>query len=347
MKKFLQIEKLQSGDKVAVLSPSFAAPGRWPHVYEFGVKRLNEQFGLIAVPFPSTHKIGASTAERTRDLLSAFEDPSIRGIIASLGGNDQVLYVKNLPVSVFQKNPKPFFGYSDTTHLSNHLWQAGVPSFYGGALFTEFAEQGSISPFTEKFLRIALFGRGLIEIEAALEFSDEGLNWDNPGNLEKKRRYQPNSGWFWDPGAGSTEGILWGGCLESVDELLRHGISLPSLEDFSSVVLALETSEGIPSASYVGKVIRALGERGILERVRGLLVGRPKAWEFEMPNSDAEKESYKEKQREAILNMVRRYNREVPVIQNVDFGHTSPQIPLPLGNLTVLDTARRVIKLQF
>jgi muramoyltetrapeptide carboxypeptidase LdcA involved in peptidoglycan recycling len=62
----LQPSNLKKGDKVAILSPSFAAPGAWPHVYELGLKRLKDIFGLEPVEFSTTKKIGASKEERSR-----------------------------------------------------------------------------------------------------------------------------------------------------------------------------------------------------------------------------------------------------------------------------------------
>jgi len=82
------------------------------------------------------------------DFIRAFEDPCIQGVITSIGGDDQVTYVKKLPKEVFAANPKPFFGTSDNTHIINHLWLCGVPAFYGGSLFTEFAMQGRMDSFT-------------------------------------------------------------------------------------------------------------------------------------------------------------------------------------------------------
>jgi len=32
------------------------------------------------------------------------------------------------------------------------------------------------------------------------------------------------------------------------------------------------------------------------------------------------------------LETVRKYNKNIPVVQNMDFGHTAPQIPMPYGN---------------
>lgn len=330
MKQFTELPKLQKGDKVAILSPSFAAPGAWPHVYELGLQRLKDIFGLQPVEFPATKKVGASAKERADDLIAAFTDNEIKGIITSLGGDDQVTYVKNLPSEPFTSNPKPFFGYSDNTHFANFLWLNGIPSYYGGALFTQFAEQGQINEYTVRYLKQALFEHGEVELESSSQYSDIGLDWTDKANLSKQRIYEPNEGWMWD-GSENAEGITWGGCLESIDEMLRHEVQVPSLEDFENIVLITETSEEIPSADYVFRVYRALGERGILERVKAVLVGRPKAWEFDNQKSQAEKEIYRTQQREAILKAVRQYNPSIPVIQNMDFGHTEPQIPMPYG----------------
>ena len=156
-------------------------------------------------------------------------------------------------------------------------------------------------------------------------------------------RDRPNEGWYWD-GAGSASGNSWGGCLESLDEMLRHGITLPTLEDFERVVLFFETSEEIPSPDYVHRVLRAFGERGVLERIKGVLVGRQKAWEFDKQNSAEEKKEYKEKQREVVVATVRKYNEDAPIIQNMDFGHTEPQICLPYGgNIRIEGESQKII----
>jgi len=342
----IKLTKLKKGDKVAILSPSFAAPAAFPHVYDLGLKRLREIFELEPVAFPATAKLGASGAERTADLVAAFEDPRIKGIITSLGGNDQVTYVKHMPPEPFIQNPKPFFGYSDNTHMANFLWMNGIPSFYGGALFTQFAMEGRIDDFTLKYLKLALFESGEHELEASPLYSDMGLDWNNPANLEKFETFLPNDGWHWD-GETNVEGISWGGCLESIDELLRHGIAIPALEQFEDVILFTETSEEVPSAEQVFRVYRALGERGILARVRGILVGRPKAWEFGNEHDESWQAAHRAKQRESILKTVRSYNPMVPVIQNLDFGHTSPQIPLPYGQRIRIDSGARKIFATF
>jgi muramoyltetrapeptide carboxypeptidase LdcA involved in peptidoglycan recycling len=64
------------GDRVAVLSPSFAAPARWPEVHEQALRRLEELTGLVPVEYPTTRQLGATPEERARDLNAAFADPA-------------------------------------------------------------------------------------------------------------------------------------------------------------------------------------------------------------------------------------------------------------------------------
>lgn len=334
---------------MAVVSPSFAAPGRWPAVYQLGLKRVREVFDLDPVEFPATKKLGASGEERAKDLVAAFEDHEIKAVVASLGGDDQVTYIKNLPTAPFIRNLKPFFGFSDNSHFCNWLFLNDIPSFYGASLFTQFAAPGEMDAYTISYLKHALFESGEFELLPAEAFTDSNedekggvVDWNNPDSLGTKRRAETNEGWFWD-GTANAEGLLWGGCLESIDEMLRHDTRIPTLEQFNNIILMLETSEEIPHASYVRRVIRALGERGILGRVQGILVGRPKAWEFDKPNPATARATYREQQRAIVLDTVRRYNTEIPIVQNLDFGHTNPQVPMPYGGKVRIQTDTRQI----
>jgi len=338
--QFAKLPKLQPGDSVGIVSPSFVAPAVFPMEYELGLSRLREQFGLNPIELPHVKDGNASNEDKMSDLIQAFEDPKIKAVITTIGGDHQIEYVHKLPAEPFRDNPQPFFGYSDNTHLCNFLFMNGVPSFYGGCIYTEYAMQWSMHPVTERYTRTALFSGGKQTLEASSDFNDEDLGWGAKENLTRHRRYQPSEGWYWD-GERDGRGLLWGGCVESIDEILRHGRAIPSLKDFEEIVLFLETSEELPSAAYVSRVIRAFGERGILSRVQGVLMGRPKAWSFEKNSSDEEKVAYKATQRDAVLNTIRKYNPTVSVVQNMDFGHTSPSLCLPYGGEVEISAASR------
>lgn len=85
--------KAKAGDKVAVLSPSFAAPGVAPAVHEQALERLTAVTGLVPVEFPTTRMVDASPRQRAIDLNAAFGDPEIRAVIATIGGADQITVV--------------------------------------------------------------------------------------------------------------------------------------------------------------------------------------------------------------------------------------------------------------
>ncbi|HED38788.1 MAG TPA: LD-carboxypeptidase [Ignavibacteria bacterium] len=341
-----KLHKLSKGDKVAIISPSFAIPAVFPHIHKLGLQRIREVFELKPVEYPATAKLTATVEEKSTDIISAFTDPEIKGVISTIGGDIQVTYIKNLPSKPFVENPKPFFGFSDNSHFANFLFLNGIPSFYGAALFIQFAHQNEMNEYTVKYIKHALFDEGEFELLPSEKYNDIELDWSDESLLKENRVYEKNNGFVWD-GEKDSNGLLWGGCVESVDEMLRHNIQIPSLEQFENIVLMMETSEEIPTADYVMRVFRAFGERGILERIQGVCVGRAKAWEFDTQKTTEEKNAYKETQQKVILKTVRRYNKNIPVVQNMDFGHTSPQIPMPYGNDIRFDSEERRVFATF
>ncbi len=136
---------------------------------------------------------------------------------------------------------------------------------------------------------------------------------------------------------------VWTVCQDyTYDELLRHGVQIPTLNDFKNIILMTETSEEMPTPELVFRIFRALGERGILARVKGLIVGRPQSWGFDRQNSVREKSEYRRKQREITLQVFRAYNQTAPIIQNMDFGHANPQVPMPYGKNVRIHTVNNM-----
>jgi hypothetical protein len=66
-------------------------------------------------------------------------------------------------------------------------------------------------------------------------------------------------------------------------------------------------------------------------------------WHYEQPLSSAAQAAYRQQQRETIVHTVRRYNAHIPIVQNLDFGHTDPQIVLPSGQQARVLTAEKRI----
>lgn len=342
---FVKLAKLNTGDKVAILSPSGDAASYFPWVVDKGIERLKIDFGLTPVEFPSTRKRLPSAKERAQDLMAAFAQKDIKAIIATLGGSDQIKILPYLDPSIFTANPKPFMGFSDNSNFIQYLWRLGIPAYYGGALMTQFAMAHKMEVQTVASVRHALFEEGSQNIAASQEFTDIGLDWAVKSNLAKSRFFEANDGWHWD-GSGAAKGLLWGGCAESLMQYLSAGQPLPDFDD-TNIILFLETAENIPPHWIVEVLITSLGERKVLQNVSGVLVGRPKTWDFDKQLSPEERVTYRIEQRETIVKAIREYRQNIPIVQNIDFGHTDPQIIVPSGNLASIDTAQRTISFSY
>lgn len=89
------------------------------------------------------------------------------------------------------------------------------------------------------------------------------------------------------------------------------------------------------------------GERGWLDKFQAILVGRPKAWEFDKQNSEEVKAKYSEEQRKTVVDVFRQYNPTIPIVQNLDFGHTDPQVALPNGGKVKVVGSTKKIYLSY
>ena len=157
---FTSPPKLAAGDRVAVVSPSCAAPGQFPAVHALAMRRLREEFGLEPVEYPTTRRLGSSSRDRAADLMAAFADPGIRAVLASIGGDDEITVLPFLDPEVVLADPKPFAGYSDNTNLLNWLWNLGVASFHGGSTMVHLGRGGRLHPVSAGSLRAACWTAG-------------------------------------------------------------------------------------------------------------------------------------------------------------------------------------------
>ncbi|WP_243230822.1 LD-carboxypeptidase [Microbacterium sp. CIAB417] len=336
----LQLSPLSPGDRVAVLSPAFAAPAVAPVLHEQALRRLQALTGLIPVEYPTTRLLDASPEARAADVDAAFADPSIRAILATIGGDDQMLVVPHLTPELAQADPKPFVGYSDNTNILNWLWGLGVPGYHGGSTAVHLGPGPDVDDIHLRSLRAALLDGGELEITEPGESEDVGRRWEDPRALTQYGDRTPTEPWTWAGPERRVEGRTWGGCLEVLDGLAWVD-RLPPASDLEGAILLLETSEERPSAGWVARWLRGLGERGILAAVAGVVVARPPVSDFEFQPSAAEALALREAQRDAVIETVSRYNRDAVVCVGVPFGHTRPQWILPYGGTMVLDGAAR------
>ncbi|CAH0239116.1 Microcin C7 self-immunity protein MccF [Microbacterium oxydans] len=342
----LSAPKLRAGDRVAVLSPAFAAPAVAPELHEQAMRRLRELTGLVPVEYPTTRLLDATPEARAADLNAAFADPSIRAILATIGGDDQILVTPLLDPALALADPKPFIGYSDNTNILNWLWSLGISGYYGGSTAVHLGPGPGVDDVHLRSLRAALLDGGVLEITEPGESEDVGRRWSDPRALTEFGDRAATEPWTWSGPEGRVEGRTWGGCLEVVDSLALAD-RLPPVADLVGGILVLETSEERPPASWVARWLRGLGERGMLAAVAGIVVARPPVSDFEFRPSADDARALREAQRDAVLDVVGRYNPAAVVCIGPPFGHTRPQWIVPYGGSMIVDGAARTVSAQY
>jgi muramoyltetrapeptide carboxypeptidase LdcA involved in peptidoglycan recycling len=275
--------KARRGEHIAVLSPSFAAAGAFPAVHEQAMLRLTEVTGLIPVEYPTTRKVGAAPLARAADINAAFADPAIRGILAVVGGEDQITVIPHLDAELARRDPKPFLGMSDNTNLHHWLWVNGVASFYGGSSQVHLGPGPGVDDVHARSLRAALVTGETLEITDPGESEDFGVDWGDPRALNSFGEREPTEPWTWHGPARSVTGRTWGGCLEVIEWILTAGRFPFDPDVLDGGVLIIETSEELLPARNAGWIVRSLGERGILAAVDADLAVA--SWEKDMASS--------------------------------------------------------------
>lgn len=330
----------EPGDRVAVIAPSGGHAAEYRHVFELAHERLRSTFEVEPVVDPTARQsvtyLRDHPQARAVAIEQAFRDPEISAVFATIGGDDQIRVLPSLDGDVLRANPTRFFGMSDNTCLASYLWQQGIVSFYGGQLLNNVATPDPIPEYNERYVRRALFEDSLGELEPTDRWTDDVVPWDDPDFPTREPEYDDADGRHWQ-GKRRVEGRVWGGCLEVLSWLLMADVATPEPADVDGGVLAIETSEELPSASWAGWLLRSMGERDLLERFDGVLVGRPRTRSVMEEPSPEERAQYRTDQRDAILEQLERYNPDATVVFDLEFGHTNPNAPIPIGGRVGID----------
>jgi muramoyltetrapeptide carboxypeptidase LdcA involved in peptidoglycan recycling len=333
--------RLRAGDRVAVVTPCWGGPAQFPGRYGAGMQYLATAFGVEIVEMPHARRgdawLYANPAARAADLLQAFADPSISAIITSIGGDDAIRLIPHVDLAILRDNPKIFLGYSDPTVLHFGCLKAGLGSFYGPAIMSGFAENGGMSLLSEQSFRAAACRAEPIGVlPPNLEgWTDEHLDWSDPANQQRQRRRIPSQGIRTLRGKGRRCGHLIGGCAETL-EFLKGSAWWPPVEYWDGAILFYETSEEAPSARQVLRWLRNFAAQGILQRLAGILLARPAGM------GAVERDA----QHAAVLKALDESGLpDLPVLADLDFGHTDPILTLPYGAVAELDCAAATVRI--
>lgn len=337
---YIKPKKLQIGDTVAIVSPSWGGPSIFPHIYENGLKIL-EKWGLQIKEYSTARMSAGFLREnpqvRAKDINDAFADPDIKAIFASIGGDDSVRILAYLDKDIIYRNPKIFIGLSDATTIHTFCNQLGLVTFYGPSIMAGFSQMDSLGQNFEQHVKeMLLNSKSNHEYAPYDSYSDGYPDWNDIDNTGKINEPKKNNGWRWLQGSKIAQGELFGGCME-VLEMMKATDFWPPCEFWNGKILLLETSEAKPSLHQVDHVLRNYGMQGVFDRINGLIFARARDY------SDDEKIKLEEK---LVSVVAKEFGRpDLPIIANVDFGHTDPQLVFPLGVKAEIDCQNKKISL--
>ena len=306
-------ERLEKGDKVMVIAPARGIKIIGQDCREIARQRL-ESLGLEVVFAPNTTDenwdyMGSSSVEkRVADIHTAFSDKSVKGILTMIGGFNSNQLITSIDYDLIKANPKIFCGFSDITALHGAIGaKTGLVTYYGPHFSSLGMKYGADYTF-EHFIKM-LVTDGKDEIEPSEVWSDDLWFLD-----QEKREFDANEG-YWTIHNGEAKGKIIGGNLGTFCLLLGTPYR-PKFEE--DTILFIEDTEGCSLPEFE-RLLQALVYQDDFKNVKGLVIGR-----FQK-GSKVTREGL-----DYILN-TKPQLKNLPILANVDFGHSAPLLTIPLG----------------
>lgn len=322
MKKIIP-ESLKSGDEIRVIAPATGIKILSEECLNLARQRL-EAMGLKVTFGRNTtadnwDMSGSTSIEkRLEDLHEAFADQNVKGIFTAIGGSNSNQLLSAIDYKLIAANPKVFCGFSDITALLNAIYaQTGMITF-SGPHFSSFGMLKGID-YTIDNMKKILFENKTNNLTPSAEWSDDLWFID-----QQNRQFIKNEG-YWYLQTGKANGTLVGGNLGTFNLLLGTKFR-PAFE--KDTILFIEDTEGSDIADFT-RNFQALIQQPDFENVKGILIGR-----FQK-NSKVS--------REQLEFMVKRFEKdlkEIPVTANLDFGHSTPLLTIPVGGQAIINEAQ-------
>jgi muramoyltetrapeptide carboxypeptidase LdcA involved in peptidoglycan recycling len=306
--------KLKSGDEIRVISPARSLNIVSEDVRNVATGRLNElgfkvTFGRHA--YEHDEFASSSIEYRLEDLHEAFGDKNVKAVMTSIGGFNSNQLLDHINWRMIAKNPKVLIGYSDITALQNAIFQKTGLITYNGPHYSTFGQKQAFEYTLEYFKKCLISEDESFMVVPSAEWSNDAwyINQDDRNLLKNDGWKVMNRGW------GS--GTILGGNLCTFN-LLQGTQYFPNDRD---VVLFLEDDgeTGPRTDVEFDRNLQSLISMPEFGSVRGIVVGR-----FEMASEMTLQKLTK------IIGSKREL-AHLPVIADVDFGHTDPKITFPIG----------------
>ena len=236
---------LKAGDKIAIISPASTPGEQNPELAAATLRAWGFEPVIGPHALAKHHMYAGTIEERCADLRWALNDPDIKAIVCTRGGYGSSMLLDPMTRADFNRHPKWIVGYSDITALHSAMVCSGVMSIHanmGGALGSRGAEDT-----INLMLRELLLGHLPSYTVPA-----------HPLNQ-----------------AGTARGIVLGGNMAVFTNIGGSRqwdfLDRENIRGRDIILFFEDVSENMPR---VNSMLQALRLKGVLDQVKGIIVGR-------------------------------------------------------------------------
>jgi muramoyltetrapeptide carboxypeptidase len=310
IKNVIRPKKIVKGQHVRVIAPSRSIKILSDDCKKEAIDRF-EKFGLklsFGKHIGEIDEFNSSSVEsRIEDLHEAFSDKTVDAIFSVIGGYNSNQLLQYIDYELISRNPKIICGFSDITALANAINAKTGMITYLGPHFSSWGMKLGFEYSSKYFIKCCVEDEPYLALPSE-EWSDDAWFLD-----QDKREFIKNDGfWLMNPGHGI--GRIVGGHVRCLNALQGTGY-WPGLDDS---ILVMEEDEEI-NPQLFDRQLQSLIHQQDFSEVRGIIIGR-----FQK----------KTKMTRDLLQKIISTKKElknIPIIANLDIGHTTPQMVIPVG----------------
>ena len=266
-----------------------------------------------------------SIDDRRNDIEDAFLDKNVKAIIIARGGFFSNQLLDEIDYEIIRKNPKIVVGFSDATSLLNAIYsQTRIKTYYGPNFSVLAMRKGN--DYTYEYLNKILNNEEEYYIKPAPYWSSDKWYKD-----QENRNFIKNEGMN-IINEGYAEGTIIGGNLNAFS--LLQGTKYMPIDE--KLILFIE-EDNWATDDYLyefDRRLQSLVQQDFFKNVKGIIIGRAQQ------NVNMSVERWK-----TLISINKKLNN-IPIVINVDFGHTMPMVTFPIGGKCLISAKGDFIKLK-
>ncbi len=305
-------KKFSSGSHIRVIAPSLSGSIVSSEVQKIAIENL-EKIGLHVSfgknVFEKDSFSSSSIESRVHDLHEAFLDADVDGILTMIGGFNSNQLLSFIDWGIIQNNPKILCGFSDVTALLNAINTKTGLVTYSGMHFSTFGQK-HLQEYNVTSFKKCLFSDEPFTCTPSEKWSDDEWCRD-----QDSRIIENNEGW-WSLHEGISSGVVLGSNLATL-RLLYGTKFMPAIKD--SILFIEDDHYTTNDIGEFDRNLQSLIHQADFETIKALVIGR-----FQKGSKMT---------REVLTEIIetKKELRNIPVLANVDFGHTDPLFTFPIG----------------